>query len=86
MIDRILISILSFAFGFAIVHAQTVTASGITSLPRSAIGSLPTCNAAAEGTLFGVTDALIPAALATVAAGGAVHVSVYCNGTNWIVL
>lgn len=49
------------------------------------VGSLGTCDSAAEGTRWGVTDALAPVALATVVGGGAVHVSVYCDGTNWIV-
>lgn len=50
-----------------------------------AVGSLPTCNAGAEGTHKAVNNALAPVSLATVVTGGAVHVSVYCNGTNWIV-
>lgn len=50
-----------------------------------AVASLPTCNAGLEGTHYGVNNALAPVALATVAGGGTVHVSVYCNGTNWIV-
>lgn len=60
----------------------------ITSLKLGAttIGALPTCDAGAEGTRYGVTDALLPAALAAVAAGGAIHVPVYCNGTTWIVM
>jgi hypothetical protein len=49
------------------------------------VAGLPTCNGAAEGTRSQVNNALAPAALSTVAGGGAVHVSVYCNGTNWIV-
>lgn len=49
------------------------------------VGTLGTCNSGAEGTRKGVTDALAPTALTTVAAGGSVHVPVYCNGTNWIV-
>jgi hypothetical protein len=35
--------------------------------------------------MYFVTDALLPAALAIVASGGAVKVGVTCNGTNWIV-
>jgi chitinase len=49
------------------------------------IATLPTCNSAARGLMYVVTDALLPAALATVGAGGAVVVGVMCNGTNWIV-
>lgn len=50
------------------------------------VGALGTCDATAEGTRWGVTDALTPVALSTVSAGGSVHVPVYCDGTNWIVL
>jgi len=53
---------------------------------KATVAGLPPCNAATEGLIFGVTDALVPAALAAVASGGAVHVAVYCNGTTWIVL
>lgn len=53
--------------------------------PTATVSTLPTCNSAARGTLYIVTDALIPAALATVAGSGAVVVGVICNGTNWIV-
>lgn len=55
-------------------------------VPVTAIGSLPTCNGGSEGSMRGVNDALLPAALAVVAAGGAVHVPVYCDGTNWRVM
>jgi hypothetical protein len=50
-----------------------------------AVASLPACNAGLEGSHYGVNNALAPTALATVVGGGAVHVSVYCDGTNWIV-
>lgn len=50
------------------------------------VASLPICNGGSEGSIKGVNDALLPAALAIVASGGAVHVPVYCNGTNWIVM
>lgn len=47
---------------------------------------IPACNAGLAGTSYLVTDALLPAALAILAGGGAVVVSVTCNGTNWIVM
>lgn len=53
--------------------------------PSTTVASLPTCDAAARGKMFIVTNALLPASLAIVAAGGAVVVGVTCNGTNWIV-
>lgn len=49
------------------------------------VATLPTCDAAAEGTRASINDALGPVALSTVVGGGAVHLGVYCNGTNWIV-
>lgn len=68
------------------------SSAGATSLtcntPKRAtttVASLPTCNAGAQGTMYIVTNALVPVALATVAAGGAVVVGVTCNGSNWIV-
>lgn len=56
-----------------------------TRVPPVAVGSLPTCNAAAAGARATVNDALAPVALANVAAGGAVTVGVLCDGGNWIV-
>jgi hypothetical protein len=50
-----------------------------------AVASLPSCGSAAEGMWANVNNALSPTALATVSAGGSVHVKVYCNGSNWIV-
>jgi hypothetical protein len=63
---------------FAYVTSTVQTTAVLTS-------ALPTCNAGAEGTRSGVTDALAPVALATVVGGGAIHVGVYCSGTAWIV-
>lgn len=59
---------------------------GPAQVPVTAVGSLPTCDGEAEGTIRGVNDALLPAALAIVAAGGAVHVPVYCDSVNWRVM
>jgi hypothetical protein len=47
------------------------------------VATLPTCNGGAEGTFAAVSDASAPTYNATVAGGGAVHIPVYCNGTNW---
>ena len=80
--------LVAFIFGALIsaAMAQIVSSpSSISKIPTVAVGSLPTCNGAAEGTIYGVTDALVPAALSAVAGGGAVHTLVYCNGTSWIV-
>lgn len=48
------------------------------------VAGLGTCNAGAEGTRKGVSDALTPAFLVTVVGGGAVHSPVYCDGSNWV--
>lgn len=48
------------------------------------VGSLPTCNAAAQGSRLYVTDANAPTFNAVIAAGGAVIVPVFCNGANWL--
>lgn len=53
-------------------------------LRLTTVASLPTCNGAAEGSEVGVTDLLTPTFLATAVGGGAIHSSVYCNGTNWV--
>ena len=57
--------------------------------PAATIGSggsqLPTCNAAAKGQMYIVSDALSPVAIATVIGGGAITIGVTCNGANWIV-
>lgn len=82
---------LSIAIALWAVLASTAGAGAFglgvyAKVPVTTIGALPTCNAASEGSIYGVTDALTPVALATVVAGGAVHIGVYCNGTAWIVI
>ena len=54
-------------------------------LPSGTISSLPACVAGLTGQQRLVTDALLPAFLATVGAGGSVKVAVFCNGTNWTI-
>lgn len=50
----------------------------------SAAGTaLPTCNGTAEGSRAAVSDATLPAFLTAYTSGGAVHASVYCDGTSW---
>jgi len=53
--------------------------------PSSAIGSLPSA-ASVSGQVRIVTDALAPVFGAIVAAGGAVTVAVWSNGSNWIIV
>lgn len=66
--------------GIGSLAAANVVKHGI-----STVAALPTCNSAAEGARYGVTDhAAAPVYAAIVAGGGTVHIGVYCNGTNWI--
>jgi hypothetical protein len=60
----------------------TVPAFGV---PSSTVSGLPTCNAASNGQIITVTNALTPALAVAVVGGGAVSVLVHCNGTSWIV-
>lgn len=70
--------------GFQAMAYQTTSSLNVT-VPSAVVSGLPTCNAAARGTIYMVTDALAPVALATVAGSGAVVVLVACNGAAWIV-
>jgi hypothetical protein len=63
----------------------TTTSNLYTRVPPVAIGALQACAAGSAGARATVNDALAPAALAVVAAGGAVTVGVLCDGANWIV-
>lgn len=47
------------------------------------VAALPTCNAAATGLVYLVTDATTPTYLATISNGGSAVIPVVCNGTNW---
>jgi hypothetical protein len=66
--------------------AGKATALSVRATPV-AVGSLATCNAGNEGARASVNDsnaASYTAGIgAVVAAGGATHVPVYCDGTNW---
>ena len=64
----------------------TVSLSCPLVLPQNTVAGLAICSPGNKGTMSMVTDALLPAALATVAPGGAVNVGVMCNGSAWIVL
>lgn len=73
------------ASGQTLQYNGSVLACGATQRPLTTVGALPTCNSAARGVMYFVTDSLTPVALATVVAGGAVQIGVTCNGTAWIV-
>lgn len=53
--------------------------------PVATVATLPTCNAATQGSMYFVTDALAPVSLAALAPGGGVKVGTMCNGTIYIV-
>ena len=63
----------------------TVSAGNLAAYAPTAVGSLPTCNAAATGNIFLANNLLTPTVLGTVVGGGAVSALVHCNGTSWIV-
>lgn len=75
------------AAGQALQYNGTSTlACAAPTRPTSTVATLgTTCTSGQTGQMYLVTDALLPAALAVVAGGGAVKVGVLCNGTNWIV-
>lgn len=63
-------------------------AAALSCIPKRAVSTvagLPSCTAGIRGQMNMVTDALLPVALATVAAGGAVVIGVTCNGVAWVV-
>lgn len=60
-----------------------ITALAGVNLPVSTVAGLPTCNAAAKGTLRAVSDATTPTYNGTLTGGGAVVVPVFCNGSAW---
>jgi hypothetical protein len=47
------------------------------------VSTLPTCNTAAKGDLYAVSDALSPTWGSTLVQGGAIYTIALCNGTNW---
>lgn len=53
-------------------------------LPLSTVSALPVCNASLRGTVYLVTDALLPSFLSIVVGGGGITVPVTCNGTNFV--
>jgi hypothetical protein len=70
------------SLGSGTINANSYVKTGVV-----AVGSLPTCNAAAKGARHFVNDsnaASFTAGIgAIVAAGGATNVPVVCDGTNW---
>lgn len=77
-----------YATGPTMDSAGNASVAGYYKTAVSTVSTLQTnspCNSSSEGARSGVTDALSPSSLSTVTGGGAVHVPVYCNGTNWIV-
>lgn len=69
--------------------AQTTTqvvSIGFSNIPPSmTTAGLPVCGAATTGSVYRVTDALLPTLGVAVTGGGAVSVVVRCNGTAWLV-
>jgi hypothetical protein len=57
-----------------------------TEYPPVAFSNFPSCSSSYDGTIGTVTDSTTTEQGAVVAGSGTNHVSIYCNGTNWIVL
>jgi len=75
---------LTLAVNGSAAFKSTVSAVSYLKNGKSVVGSLPTCNAGAEGAHYGATDLLTPTFLTVAVGGGTVHGSVYCNGTAWV--
>jgi len=57
--------------------------AGSAKLAGLTVSSLPTCNTAAKGTMYYVTDATSPTYNGALTGGGAVAVPAFCNGSAW---
>ena len=68
--------------GAGISGANTI---GYVQTVPNIIAALPTCNSGTEGAHAAVTDSSINTWGSNVASGGAIHVGVYCNGSNWTI-
>lgn len=68
--------------GGASFGVGTSTPAGITLFP-GLVGALPVCNSGAEGQRRSVTDATATTFFSVVVGGGANHVPITCDGTNW---
>jgi hypothetical protein len=69
--------------GGQVAIVGTIGANAIKSSVTTVSG-LGTCNAAAEGTRYAVSDALSPAFNVALVGGGTVHVGARCNGLAWV--
>lgn len=65
------------------VSCPTYT-SQMAAIKRATVAALPTCNAGLNGSIYVVTDALLPTVLGTLTGGGAVTTLIHCNGTAWV--
>lgn len=63
---------------------SSFSSSSVVQTADTTVASLPAASAANKGERRHVTDALAPAFLVTVAAGGAVVTPVFSNGTTWV--
>jgi len=79
-----------FARAFSVFDLNCPSINGIFStgwiqVGTTTVSNLPTCNAAAEGTEYPVTDSTTVTWGATLTGGGTNHILSYCDGTNWTV-
>ncbi len=70
---------------YADLDLKNITSvGGVVKLALYTVAGLPTCNGGAEGSMAGATDLLTPTFLTAATGGGAVHGTVYCNGSAWV--
>lgn len=67
-------------YGIPSFHAPL---AGAVQLPQTTVAKLPNCDAYSAGVLYIVTDATTPTYNGALTGGGAVVVTVLCNGSAW---
>ena len=71
-------------FNGAVTLAGGATASLPIKLPVYTVANLPTCNAAALGSMAAVSDATAPTYNGALTGGGTVPIPVFCRGDVWL--
>lgn len=72
-----------FNLGQPLRNRAPIIYGGMQLILPTTVAGLPTCNAAANGTLSNVTDATTPTYNAALTGGGAISVPVFCDGVSW---
>ena len=74
----------SAIFNGAVTFGGAVIASQPVKLPVYTVANLPTCNAAALGSMAAVSDATAPTYNGALTGGGTVPIPVFCRGDVWL--